>query len=173
MKPRDSQRSKLYAAERRAFASDEPMPEMSVETMQALIDKWASSKVMQRRYPRARRRCVVRAGRGASYVPLYYAITMPRWGRSRRWVLVHEYAHHLAPTDVAAHGWQFCEAYLYLVRVVIGKQAEERLKAEFKAGKVRYRKPVKRQMTEAQKQAARERMRKLNERRWLGFEVAA
>jgi putative metallohydrolase (TIGR04338 family) len=168
---RDSQRSKVYAAERAAFPQRNE--NLTTAEAQAIIDKWSSSAYLRKRYPRAAYPLEVRDGRGrrnAAYLGHYspsengylshgrYAIAIPKWGRSK-WVLAHEFAHHLVGMrDGAWHDWKFVEAYLYVVRVFLGKGTEETLKAEMKARRVKWRKPVKRQMTDEQRQAARERM---------------
>lgn len=161
---RDTQRQKVYDAERAAFGGSKPEG-YSIAEMQQLIDKWRSSKVLQRHYPRATRPLRVADGRGrrrACFAPmgLFHddELRMPRWSR-KKWVLLHEFAHALTYSSARAwHGWEFCECYLYLVRVYIGRGAEEKLAREFKAHHVKYRKPRKRQMTEAQREAARQRM---------------
>ena len=73
--------------------------------------------------------------------------------------MLHELAHALTYSrELAPHGWEFCECYLYLVRIYLGRAAEAKLRQEFKARKVRHRQPRKRTMTEAQREAARQRM---------------
>lgn len=168
---RDSQRSKVYRAQREAFGNGSEG--LGVEEAQALLDKWASSAYLRKRYPKANRPVEVRDGRGyrrAVYAPSYCpsingwrgasrdVIQLPKWARSR-WILAHEFAHHLVGLrDGAWHDWAFCEAYLYVVRVFLGRHDEEKLKAAFKTHKVRFRPVRKRQMTDEQRQAARERM---------------
>jgi putative metallohydrolase (TIGR04338 family) len=159
---RDSQRGKVYAAENAAFDKSKS-EDLSVAECQAFIDKCLNSKGLQSKYPKATRRYKVTDGRGrrtACYAPLINQLRVPRWARSR-WVLLHELAHALVfsfSDSHAPHGWEFCECYLYLVRVFLGRWAEDALKAEFKARRVRYRPPRKRQMSDEQRQAARERM---------------
>jgi putative metallohydrolase (TIGR04338 family) len=158
---RDTQRKKVYDAEDAAFDKSKS-EELSVLECQAFIDKCLSSKVLQRKYPRAARRGYFKVadGRGrrrACYAPGYEELRIPRWARSR-WILLHELAHGLTYPSQPWHGWKFCECYLYLVRVFLGRGAEEILKTEFKARRVKFREPRKRQMTDEQRQAARERM---------------
>lgn len=173
-KKRDTQRSKVYRAEE-ALKSLVGSEGLTVPECQALIDKWASSAYLRRHYPQASVRCEVRDGRGHRRAVYYseYAVQeagfftgwrpvihLPKWARSKL-VLAHEYAHHLAP-EGAKHDHEWAALYLYLVRVFIGKWAEDELKASFKTNRVKFRPPVKRTMTDAQRQAARERMVALN-----------
>lgn len=155
------QRQRVYDAENAAFDKSKPSEGLSVAECQAFVDKCCSSRVLQRRYPGAAHPPTVKDGRGrrkACYMPVYHELRIPRWSRSR-WILLHELAHALVyGRRGATHGWEFAECYLYLVRVFLGRSAEDQLKAEFKAKRVRYREPRKRQMSEAQRQAARERM---------------
>jgi hypothetical protein len=67
---RDTQRQKVYDAEDRAFGRNKPADGLSVEQMQALVDKWGQSKLLRRRYPRAGQPVRITDGRGrrrASY----------------------------------------------------------------------------------------------------------
>ena len=71
----------------------------------------------------------------------------------------HELSHLLQPSGSAAHGWQFCSIELRLVRHFLGKEAYDKLKAEFKAGRVRFTKPrAKRELTPEQRAVLGERM---------------
>jgi putative metallohydrolase (TIGR04338 family) len=132
---------------------------LSVPEMQALINKWCSSKVLQRRYPRAARPPRVTDGRSRRRGGAYgRELRMPRSTRNKPYLL-HELAHYLVPAaGRPAHGWEYAECYLYLVRVFLGKASEEALRREFKTGHVRYREPRRSTMTPEQRQLARERM---------------
>lgn len=157
-RPRDSQRKRVYDAERAAFPGMFD-GHLSVSEMQALIDKWCSSRVLQRRYPKAERPPTVADGRGrrrGGHVGR--ELRMPRMTRTKPYLL-HELAHHLTHrSDRASHGWEYAECMLYLVRVFLGLGASKTLEATYKAHRVKYRQPRKRQLTEEQRQAARERM---------------
>jgi uncharacterized membrane protein len=66
----------------------------------------------------------------------------------------------------AGHGWQFAETYLLLVRHVMGVDAHDRLKAQFKEHRVRFREPKKRrELSEEQRQALRERLYEARQKR--------
>lgn len=93
-------------------------------------------------------------------------ISMPLWSRTE-WIVLHEIAHIIhdrlrytscrsVSTGIrvpvtgerveelkggAAHGWQFAAIYIDLMHFCRGAEYAERLKAEFKAGKVRFRAP--------------------------------
>jgi putative metallohydrolase (TIGR04338 family) len=169
-RPRDSQRSRVYAAERAAFgdAWRKPLGSGAVADIEAFVRKCCASKLLQRRYPGARRPPRIRDGRGhrrCTYDPSIHALTFPRWGRTKP-VVLHELAHALTEgPDRAWHGWEFCECYLYLVRVFIGRGAEDNLRREFKARRVKFRQPRTRQMTDEQREAARQRMLAMHARK--------
>jgi putative metallohydrolase (TIGR04338 family) len=159
-RPRDSQRSKVYAAEQAAFPNIHN-GHLTVPEMQALIDKWCSSAVLQRKYPRAAMVPLVTDGRGrrkGGYRSSTCELRMPRFARTKPYLL-HELAHHLTHHPArACHGWEYAECMLYLVRVFISRSASETLATTYRAHKVKHRAPRTRQMTVAQRQAARERM---------------
>ena len=163
MAARDTQRSKVYAAEWAAF----PMgshADMALDDVRALVEKISSSKRVQERYPhhcpgvrdgRARRR--------ACYEPDINAIRLPRTMRAK-WIVLHEMAHCLVwwgaehGEEPAWHGWEFTECYLWLLRVYMGRHVEQQLLAEMKARRVRHRPKRTREMTDEQREAARQRM---------------
>ena len=180
---RDTQRSRVYAAERSAWRwLDTPSSELlTIEQCQALVDKVLASKwlasqddmKMQVSLVRRLGGVVVFAGTGNN------ATVEDRWGTSYGWyhrkmdtpsislnrqgrqksIVLHELAHILQPSGSAGHGWQFCSIYLRLVRHFIGNEAHDRLKAEFKACKVRSTKPrAKRTLTPEQREAATARL---------------
>jgi hypothetical protein len=163
MKERDSQRSKLYTAEKEAleqFAT--PLPK--VEDIQAYILKQSARTTLQTRYGRAREVAnwpiMIGDGRRTRRALAYGTnkMTFPRWAR-KDWVVLHEWAHiihnrldargSLLKSNVgtrteelqggASHGWQYAAIYLDLVRFCMGKEAYEALKAAFKTHKVRYK----------------------------------
>lgn len=161
---RDSQRQKVYDAEHDAFDKNKTEG-MSLEEIEALVQKVWSGKRVQAKYRRATTRRIPevtdgRSRRTACFDPGLFEdeLKFPRWSRSK-WIVLHELAHALTfNRSQAWHGWEFCECYLYLVRVYMGRPSEERLKAEFKKRKVRFKEPRKRNMSPEQREAARQRM---------------
>lgn len=163
---RDSQRSKIYAAEDAAF--NRGFSEgLTVGECQAIVDKVLASRTVRERYPRADLPVLVADGRGrrsACYAATRYGrptLCIPRSLRSK-WVVLHELAHHLTHKRGVPHGWEFAECFLYLVRVFIGRHAEARLKQEMKARRVKYAPPRRSTMTDDQREAARQRMLAIN-----------
>lgn len=175
---RDSQRSKVYAAERATsmWGSErlETVPE---------IEKWLKSRLalvaIQRRY-----------GQWINKRPIYVGdgharhnaggdgrgIYMPTWSRTKL-VILHELAHTIVwrryGSQTAGHGWQFCATYLDLVRFILGAEAGEELKAAFKAGRVRYKEPRRHQaMTAEQKSNQARHMAAMRDRREKVLEPA-
>ena len=190
----DSQRSKVYAAERAAFGSGLYREDWTLEECWIEAQRVLNRKVLQRHYPEARV-LASQAKKPTDVTSLYYpnvlytgkktksvvgdgqdrlalrvssnsgarggqgAISLPKWARNR-YVVAHEVAHCIAP-DQSKHNWEFCAIYLELVKYFCGKADAERLQAEFKAHKVKFRAPRKRTpLTEEQKAAARERLAK-------------
>lgn len=152
---RDSQRSKLYKAEKvldSLSARLETIPEV-----EAYMDKVLSSAPIQRRYAKhLRRQITVKDGRGVRTAKgCRYWVKLPRWARTQ-YIVLHEVAHSLTQRihgdDVAGHGWQYAAIYLDLVRFGMGTEAHATLKASFKAGKVRFTEKRKREATPEQLQ---------------------
>lgn len=135
---RDYQRSKVYAAEDRAFGKSKP-PEFQTlsecESFAILIvssDYWQSCKGRKRfklTDGRGRRRACY-YGRNGSKADRY---ALPKWARSR-WIIIHEFAHGLTDhvhEDAPWHGSIFCSHYLSLVRELLGNEAAEKLANSF------------------------------------------
>ena len=161
-KERDNQRSKVFKAEDKARKGDErPLPK--VDDIERYLTRNMGRKTLERRYGETimGRMTKVADGRGTRHALAYggYKIGIPLWARSE-WVVLHEMAHiihsringaksrrqpmpaHAANlVGGASHGWQFCAIFVDLVRYCCGAEAAEKLKTEFKAGKVRYKKP--------------------------------
>jgi putative metallohydrolase (TIGR04338 family) len=161
VRPRDSQRSKVYAAERfwrysgggrHVGARNERLE--TVPEMQAWVDKITASAWWQQRYPHVSK-ITVRDGAGqrrALGYPGRRMISMPKWSRSRG-VILHEVAHVIAPTGTAWHGWEYCAELLALVQHFLGKEEADALRAAFDQERVRYRKPRQRRpLTEEQRE---------------------
>ncbi len=150
MKLRDSQRSRVYAAEgllpdfhtAGKLLSEVADMEKYVASIYAqawFIDRWRGLQAP-----------TIRPGAGARH-PFFTAagntITMPRFCRSAQ-QLLHEVAHACIwydcarrryPDGVADHGREFCMVYLDLVRHYLGVPAHDRLREAFRTAKVRYK----------------------------------
>jgi putative metallohydrolase (TIGR04338 family) len=159
----------VYAAERSIEAWTN-QGDMTLDEIRAWLTKIFASAWFKKHYPKAKV-WELKDGRGrrmagghGTRIHNECSLTLPRWARSRA-VVLHELAHGLvdlhAPVDHAAHGWEFCEIFLDLVRHFLGRQAYEDLRSAFKEHRVRYTAPRKRRpLTEAQKAALRERLKK-------------
>ncbi len=140
---RDSQRSKVYTAERDAGVG--AIRRETVESCQAYIDRVLNRARVVKRY--GKRTAEARPGFGHRNAEAGGAglrrpapIQLPRWARHDL-VILHELAHVLTWGEGASHGWQVAECFLFLVREMCGVDAAAKLEAAFKARKVRYRKP--------------------------------
>lgn len=157
MAERDSQRQKVYNAEREALIPlQKSIP--SVKDVEKYTKKVFSRATIKKRFGN---KILVRGvdvsdGRGCRNAMAYGGsqIVIPVWARNDR-VILHELAHiihnriihfpHYAETDArkfktgASHGWEFCAIYLTLVRFMMGVEAEKALKASFKKHRVRYK----------------------------------
>lgn len=149
-RPRDSQRSRVYAAERAAFGGgslDAGAPD-TLEATQARAEGILRSTWVREQYPRAPRSVSVEDTRARCATAYATRVEMPKWSRAPEnwWVLFHELAHTIlnwvpGRHDRAGHGWEFCATYVALVRELRGEADADRLVAAFKAGRVRYRRP--------------------------------
>jgi hypothetical protein len=130
---RDNQRSKLYEAERAAFGSDfrALLSDGDLQAAIRFVRQVESSKTwddLVAQSGRSKIQLTVKDGRGR--------LVLPRWARTKP-VILHEMAHAVVPE--ARHNWLFCLIFLKLVGVFIGAEARDRLKAQFKAHRVRFR----------------------------------
>ena len=154
---RDSQRSKVYAAETKAFEA-EPVDLPEVADVERFIAHVCSLGRVRESFPElgARTITVGDGRRRRSACADSRGVNMPRWSR-RRWLVLHELSHTIMGRrhrNAVSHGWQYAEIYLLLVRHVLGVPAHDRLKAEFKAHRVRFREPRKRAPLSPERRAA-------------------
>jgi putative metallohydrolase (TIGR04338 family) len=171
---RDSQRSKVYAAETEVYDwhPDQNRPEpffsihgqkpWTIEECQQWVNHITSSKWWQEKYGRGWHITVKRGrGGGWSYGGRLGHITLGVRCR-RKWIILHELAHNITHDTcgwwTAAHGWQFCYHYLELVSHYIGRAEHDALKAAFKARRVKFRAPRKRNLTDEQRAELRDRL---------------
>lgn len=151
---RDSQRSKLYAAERAtSMAKDRPWgSQPSLFVVDRYVQKILGDAKVRERWPnthitvshgggRAASRALGSNGRGSIKM-----ITVHRFPL----LIIHEVAHVLAPHH-ALHCWEFAEVYLFLVRRMLGVAAHDELKGSFKKHKVRFTPKRTRTLTDDQK----------------------
>lgn len=175
-RPRDSQRQKVYVAENRATRwTGTPRSElMTISECQAYIDKVLASKWLRSQADLRSRLAAIdkrggvaviagRGGANATFDVRYsqswgevYRETRPSISlgvRTRQpYLLLHELSHILQPSGSAFHGWEFCDILLRLVRHFLGADLHARLKAEFKAERVRFTAPrAKREMSPEQR----------------------
>lgn len=109
----------------------------SVASVQDYADRVLALNWVRVQWKRARTPIRVRARSGttaAHYEPESAVLAVPThttWAL-RELVVLHELAHHLAPsTDLAPHGPEFCSRYLELVDGIIGPEAALLLRATF------------------------------------------
>jgi len=171
---RDSQRSKVYTAEKEALRPDEVGQSgksgnksfQTIEEVEAYL-RWLIQRApIQRRYKRELyARVYLKAGKGAHATA--HVITIPKWGRTMD-VACHELAHviigrHYPRDNVQSHGREYCKVYLDLVRFGIGAEAEEALKQSFRRHRVKFTKATTRAvapMTPEKREAMLERLEK-------------
>lgn len=179
-RPRDSQRSKLYAAED-AFCKRPDICDIEggfdgIDEIQLYTGKLLASAWFHRRWPvpaiqvidgRARRSPAAfrRRDRG----DWQYFIAIPRFARHEESVL-HEIAHccvYATKTEpLSGHGWQFAATLLDLIGRQMGADARRVLVDEFKVRRVRYRKP--RQLSPEHRAALSARMAAIREQQATG-----
>lgn len=160
MRERDSQRSRVYRAENKAFSS-QPEASTWLETT-ADIERYLRYVVSLKRvtdsWPVLKQPVAVHDGRGLTRASAnQWSITMPNIYR-KKWIVLHELSHVIHQRQVstcrsAFHGWQYAEIYLRLVLLVLGREAHDALKASFKAHGVKYKEPAKRQPLSPERRA--------------------
>ena len=163
MRPRDMQRSKLYAAENRwrALIGDAHFRDRMGYLV--FVEKIERDLWFRRKY--GARAFTVKDGRGTTRATAWgtKTLSLPKWARTPG-VILHEVAHCVTNTEhdrseVASHGWEFAAIFLDLVRHFLGVENHDKLRQCFREGRVRYKRPrVGKPLTEAQR-AAFERMR--------------
>lgn len=155
---RDSQRSKLYKAERNVWwfhgagAEEKSLGEIKDLVKEILTSRWYGNywqnlpecdveASRNKRGPiehihvldgRGRRRA--RGGRPLG--ALRGSIALPRWARNR-WIMLHEIA-HVFQTEEPSHGRQFARIYLDLVKRWISPGASKLLRDSYRTHKVKY-----------------------------------
>ena len=173
---RDSQRSKVYAAENAAFDFARRRPQdparhgrhrLSLAESQQYVDKVIGSAWFRRAFEISDRRDpaieVVGGGRNGgatSFGSMYGGSIRVSPGARREWLLLHEISHNVTTSKmghlVAGHGWYFCSVYLKLVQHHLGAEAAKALKAEFRSRKVKFTEPrPKRKLSPEQAEKAR------------------
>lgn len=142
---RDSQRGKLYAAERTHSMWVEPT--MSWEDAQAYAKECVAT--FRTKEPERWLKCDMR-GRGELQIHDgggrrnaaggYGKIYLPRWSRTRL-VIMHEVAHCLAGVSVH-HCWEYADIYLALIKRMAGGKAWLEMVRAFRKGRVQFRDPA-------------------------------
>lgn len=132
---RDSQRSKVYAAERVVVDQAGISRIYYVDDIKIFIDNFCSKVWFKRRF--GLRSIQVKDGRGKRRASGGgNTITMPIWSRNQLFIL-HEVAHCLAPSG-CHHNWEFVKTYLDLVYYVLGEDTYKILREKFKKHRVKY-----------------------------------
>ena len=148
---RDSQRSKVYAAEKIAFdwkygELDPRFDVGSIEGAQAIAEAVWTSRTILDEYDatRARNVPIIKQAHGKRKNGCYWhernEIHLARVC-GLKWYVLHEVAHALVPEseDRAAHSHEWVACYLDLVRVFMGKRYAEALIEAFKIKRVQYK----------------------------------
>lgn len=175
----DSQKGKVYAAERNTPWTEDQKRILTNEEVEVLANKavaWLEKKhgyniggIQHFKFsPR---------GNGGAWANRsgWQGNTLMFTPTSKKpWVVMHEVAHLVKLSahpefdgDSRNHGWVFCDIYLKLVSHFLGTAARDALKASMKASKVRYRPKRTRNISPEARQAASERMAKAREARQL------
>jgi len=140
MRRRDSQRKKVYLAEREAFdflglASCTPLEKPEIEKIVKAVVRTKKRKFgylyqVTVAYPKNRNRatCWFRG-------PREIRISLPPWSRNKLF-LCHELAHFLSGPQIGHHG-KFVSNYIQLVRRFMGPETAKLLKTSFKKFRVK------------------------------------
>lgn len=149
-RPRDSQRSRLHAAEWSVFGWPK-MDFKSIELLENYLWEVLENRHVQRRYPVAKEIVagsieITVANGGGLRKPMTIWdeqrvwVSFPRKYRTK-WLVLHEIAHVLTPQDAAWHDREFAHIYLHLVKLFYGKEMQYKFKAAMKNSKYKYSKP--------------------------------
>jgi putative metallohydrolase (TIGR04338 family) len=144
---KDSQRGKVYTAE--SELKKEGTRFTSYNDMVIFIEKIRSNAFLRRRYNSQLKRPIglkINKGKRWAWGNADH-ITIPEFG-GWAWmpsVVCHEVAHtitlrtpRIPLMQYQSHGRQFCAVYLNVVRAMMGREAYEELKANFKAHGVKF-----------------------------------
>lgn len=160
MPTRDSQRSKLYEAERTVEWERLGSKAMTLNECQAFVDKVLASKYVKGKYG-DKYAVWVRDGRGSPRGRVTsrmggWQMLLPTHARTT-WYVLHEVAHVLVGTRYE-HRWPFAMVELDLVRHFMGADAERALKLAFRTKKVKFGPKRDSYMSEEQREQARNRL---------------
>lgn len=163
---KDSQKQKVYNSEFRVRPNVENVN--SHEQVQEFVDRVLSNKKVLSLYGKqlTARTVNVAVRRGKRFATGGYSgINIPesKWAWNKL-VILHEIAHVIVcrtvygcGVPVTSHGWQFCEVFLNLVKAVLGTVTHDELKEQYKKNRVKFKAPVKRELTPEQRAALVER----------------
>jgi hypothetical protein len=130
MRPRDTQRSRVYEADRAIATWTQ---EISNNELQAFVDNALDKRAIRARW--GARKVYVELGRGGAHAN-YNRISLGVQTRNPH-IICHELAHSLTSNKYAAHGPEYCGVYLFIANVIIGPEFAKQLRAAFKAKKVK------------------------------------
>jgi len=149
---RDSQRSKVYKAEREAFANCNATmfrEDYSLRECQQFADRVAHSKTWAglpdspwvTRGSEPWTKVYVKDGRGSPRARARMnTVMVPTWARNKP-TMIHELAHVATPGGVGAHGPEFCRNYIALASRFLGERVATELKKAFRRNRVKFQKP--------------------------------
>lgn len=153
---RDSQRAKLYRAERMSGLETWNRPgQLSRDECEQMLARVTRSATWRKLGGSYRGVALRKGGRGA--VSWGGEISLGTWARTPL-ILLHELAHELTAYAPASHGPEFAAVYLRLVSRFLGRDAAKQLRLNFRAQRVRTRRKRKRRLTPEQREVLRDRM---------------
>lgn len=141
---RDSQRQKLYDAEREALCGS--LNYHRIQECQAVVDMICKSRFWKSLLRRNGKNWLVEER--IHCVPVKKDAHTATWDEDNlmihlpkssfvKWIIIHELAHAATTNKAPSHGPEFARTYLQLVKRFMGQRAYQRLLAEFRVGKVR------------------------------------
>jgi len=135
---RDTQKQRVYRAENETWNTlhgqfwQQTIPNHELE---AYVSKILAKRAIRSRWGARHIRVTLKRG-GKALAHGSSRISLPAGGRNP-WVICHEVAHCLTPSNVAGHGPEYAGIYLFVVKTVLGAQAAAALRASFKEHRVR------------------------------------
>ena len=131
---RDSQRSKVYDAERASGLSPNKQTIPNAE-LQGWVDAVLDRRVIRSRWGVRKVEVKLTGGYGGATAHGSWGINASPAARNE-YIMLHEIAHTLTTRDVG-HGAEYCGVLLFLVRNVLGKEAHASLLAAMRKHRVK------------------------------------
>lgn len=131
--PRDFQRQRVYDSENVFWGG----PVMTLSECQEYVDSITRSAWWRHRGGLRRVYVIHGTKNGRAWASYDKIKTSP--DSRKKWAMLHELAHILTPSEVAAHGPEYCANYVAIVRQFMSKSDGDKLRHSFREHRVKVR----------------------------------